>query len=161
MAKFAFKAGAEFDMLTNKELRDTLKDVMASWMAETTIGARYARFSAAALIANSAVEIGGPGRADDNLGPAPGFVWDVRRLRITGLATNDVAAVYVNDANPSSMIASTADVAGALFLFGEQVILYPGDSLLVTGASLAATGFITVSGQVRELPMALAWRLGG
>lgn len=161
MAKFKIAAGAEIDMLTNSELRKTLSDTMASWMAEVTTGARYARFSAAGLIAGAALQIGGAERADDNLGPAPGFVWDVRRLRISGLADADVASVYVNDANPSSMVASTADVSGGLFLWGEQVVLYPGDSLLVAGASLTATGYVTVSGQVRELPMALAWRLGG
>lgn len=161
MAKFKIQAGAEVDMISSQEMRDALKDLQMSWMTELAIGTRYTRFSAQATIANAALDMGGSGPGGQQLGPPPGFIWDVRRLRLTGLNSSDVVVVTINDDQPSSRIATTGDTTGKLFLWAEQVILYPGEVLRITGSSLAATGVITASGQARELPVSLAWRLGG
>lgn len=160
MAKFKITAGAEVDLITKKEMEEALRS-LASWMVEASIGARYTRIHATGLIAGGAMDFGSEGSAGQILAPPPGFIWDVRRLRITGIAAADVANIYMGDANPSSLIATSGDIAGDCFLWSEQVILYPGDSLRIVGSGLSATGTVTASGLVRELPMSLAWRLGG
>lgn len=162
MAKVKIQAGAEFDVITKQEMREALTEVRRSWMQEVSHGVGFPRFTANGLIVGAALDFGANGPAAEFLGPAPGFLWDVRRLRITGLTTGDVVSIYLNDANPSSLIATTGDLAGGrLFTWAEQVILYPGDALRVVGSGLTATGTITAAGQVRELPVSLAWRLGG
>lgn len=162
MAKVKIQAGAEFDVITKQEMREALTEVRRSWMQELAHGVGYPRFTATGTVVGAALDFGAGGPAAESLGPAPGFLWDVRRVRINGLSANDVVTVYINDSNPSSLVASTADIAGGrLFTWTETVILYPGDALRFVGSGLAATGPITASGQVRELPVALAWRLGG
>lgn len=160
MAEQVIQAGKKIDAITRKELDDALGSHLRSWVAETAIGGRFVRFAGTGSVATAAVSIGGATGLQE-LGPLAGFVWDVRRLRITGLAANDVANVYINDANPAALVGSTADLStgSRVFLWNRQVVLYPGDTLLVTGSSLIATGQITVSGQVLELPVGLAWKL--
>lgn len=160
MAKFKIQAGAEIDLISKKEMEEALKS-LASWMVEASIGARYTRVHSTGLIAAGSMDFGSEGSAGQILAPPPGFIWDVRRLRITGLDAADVAKIHIGDANPSTLIATSADIAGDCFLWAEQVILYPGDSLRIVGSGLTATGTITAAGMVRELPMSLAWRLGG
>lgn len=163
MAEQIIKAGGKIDAVTYREMHDALGAHMRSWVAEIAAGGRFARFAATGTVAATALSIGGAASTQE-LGPAPGFVWDVRRLHITGLAVADVASVFINDSGPASLVATTTDLplaANRSFLWSKQVVLYPGDNLLVTGASLAATGQITVSGQVLELPVNLAWKLAG
>jgi hypothetical protein len=167
MAKQKIQAGATIDAVTHKELQDALGAHLRSWVAETAVGGRFTRFSAAATIASSAVSIGGAG-ADRHLGPAPGFVWDVRRLRLTAGSGNitaaDIFGVFINDAGPASTVARTDDVVVSQrsWNWSGNVVLYPGDNLLVTNiGTIATTGSIIVSGQVLELPIGLAWKLSG
>lgn len=155
MAKFKLQAGAEFDTMTADEMRGVLADAMRSWAVETTRGVRFSRIIGQGTIASAAVTITGPA-----LGPAAGFVWDVRRLRIIGGAAADTFTVYVNSTDVSGEVCTTDDFTKRLITFTEQLVLYPGDVLYIVGASLAGTGTVTVTGQVRELPVTLAWRLG-
>lgn len=166
MAKQKIQAGATIDTVTSGELKDALGAHLRSWVAETTVGGRFTRFSAFGTIANTAVSIGG---ASTDLGPGPGFVWDVRRLRITAAGTaitsTDIFGVFINDPGPAATVARSDDVNGGFrraWEWNGNVILYPGDNLLVTNiGALASTGGLTVSGQVLELPLTLAWKLSG
>jgi hypothetical protein len=162
MAQQKIQAGGLLDVVTRHEMEDALGRHLRSWVAETARGGRFTRFSAAGTVASSAISIGGSAGGIEGLGPAPGFVWDVRRLHITGLATADIATVSINDSGPTSIVGTTTDLpssANRSFLWNRHVVLYPGDNLLVVGSGLAATGSITVSGQVLELPVGLAWKL--
>jgi hypothetical protein len=156
------QAGATLEMATPEEVREAIASGLRSWQAEAIRGMRYTRFSASAVVTAGAFVIDGNA---ERLGPEAGFVWDVRRLRIVGMGGADVATLYVNDPAPSQMIASTDDNAtttgtGALFLWDKQLILQPGDNLVVTGTSLVSTsGTVTVNGQVLEVPVSQAWRL--
>jgi hypothetical protein len=156
--KVKLQAGASLDFVTPGELRAELSAQREAWRAELQAGGGYTRFTAAESVSGGTVEMGGPEREHHRLGPPQNYVWDVRRLRVTGLTGDDVVGIYVNEPSAATIIGTTADVSGALFLFDRNVILYPGESLLVAGSSLDATR-ITVSGQARELPTSLAWRL--
>lgn len=165
--KQRIQAGAHIDAATPAEVRDAIASGFKSWQTEAVIGARFTRFSASVAVAAGAFSIGGEASTGDSLGPPPGFIWDVRRLRVSGMGGADVASVYINDASPSSLIAATTDNAtqtgtGAIFLWDRQVVLQPGDNLRVVGTGLVATtGMVTLNGQVQELPISQAWRLIG
>lgn len=162
MATFKIQAGATFDTVTKKEMEDALGSHMRSWVAEMTIGGRFTRFAVNGTIAGSAITIGGANGSMEPIGPPPGFIWDVRRLHISGLAAADIAGVYINDVSAAGIVATTTDLplaANRTFLWSGQVVLMAGENLLVTGTSLSATGQVTVSGQVLELPVSLAWKL--
>lgn len=158
MAKFKLTPGVEIDVLTKDELIDALSR-KPSWMAESEQGARFSRFSGQVTTASNAFDFTGPTGAQ--FGPDLGFVWDVRSLYISGLADADVVSVYINDASASRLVGDSFSRTTRTFLWSEQVILYPGDLLRFVGSGLAAaTTIVTISGQVRELPITLAWKLG-
>jgi hypothetical protein len=165
MAEQKIQAGKTIDTVTKKELHDALGQHLRSWIAETAIGGRFARFAGTGTIASTAVTIGGANATQD-LGPGPGFVWDVRRLRITAnsgtINSADIFGIFINDPGPASLVARSDDVVVSqrAWEWNGNVVLYPGDTLLVQSLNtLVTTGGLIVSGQVLELPVGLAWKL--
>jgi hypothetical protein len=159
MAQAKLQAGATIDVLNRKELREVLDTATRDWFNQVTRGDRYRRFSAPGTIAGGAVTIGGATARDAVLGPADGFVWAVQRLAVVGLVAADTVQLSLNDDGPAAVVHGAM---GRYQSFGQyDLVLYPGDTLMVTGAALASTGTLTLTGQARELPMPLSWRLGG
>lgn len=157
--KTKIQAGATLDLINKDEMRDVLQTVTKDWFNQVGRGDRYRRFSAWGDISGGAVTIGGAEQLDHTLGPAEGFVWAVQRIGIHNLDSADSLALYINDDGPSALVHPGITTYQD---FGQtQLVLYPGDTLLLTGSSLTDTGIVTVTGQARELPMPLAWRLGG
>lgn len=157
MPKYKMAAGKEFETLNKSELHDVLKTVTQDWFNQVGRGDRYRRISAAGAVAGGAVSIGGPDQSD-TLGPKDGFVWDVRRLAVSTLGASDTLQVFLNDNGPSSLVHPA--MGGFLPFDNAVLVMYPGDALLFTGTGLTAVGTLTVTGQVREIPMPLAWRIG-
>lgn len=159
--KAKISAGAEIDFLNQDELKRTLSEMMVAWRVDAAKGDRYVDIRDQGLIgAAGDLTIGGAS-GDQRMGPREGYVWDIRRLCIAGLdyAGGDVAAVYRNESTPLSLLGRTDQVTRGLFLLDRQWVFYPGHQLVVVGASLSATGYVQVTGTVRELPISLAWRL--
>lgn len=162
MAEVKLAAGAKIDVLNRKEMREVLDVATRDWFNQVARGDRFRRFSAAAPIADAAVTIGGAAARDATLGPAEGFVWAVQRIAVAGLTIageTEPVQLFVNDDGPSSLVHPALE---GIAIFGScALVLYPGDTLLVKGEDLVSEGTVTVAGQVRELPLPLAWRLGG
>lgn len=166
--KTQIKAGAELDTLNKDELHAVLRTVTADWFNQVSRGDRYRRFSAQGTIAAGALTIGGAEQLDNVLGPKEGFVWAVKRVALYGLTTYDTETpavfsepvrLHINDEGPASLVHPA--VQGYQGFNTDELVLYPGDTLLAVGAGLTGTGIITLTGQARELPMPLAWRIGG
>lgn len=162
--KTKIQAGAELDLLNKDELKEVMKTVSKDWFSQVSRGDRYPRFSASATTASNAFGIDGSQHLYQRLGPAEGFVWAVQRLAVHNLDAADRAkvAVYLNDSGPSSLV-HPAMSGGYIDFSQSQLVMYPGDTLLVAAVGLAAADgtVVTVTGQARELPMPLAWRIGG
>jgi len=153
-------------MINKDEMKEVLQTVQKDWFAQVARGGRYPRFSAAATIASNAFTIDGTERDYERMGPAEGFVWAVQRLAVHGLTTytegtldTEPVALYLNDTGPSSLIHPA--LVGYHDFSQTQLVMYPGDTLVIVGEDLTATGQVTVTGQAHELPMPLAWRIGG
>lgn len=168
MAQVKMGAGVTMDVLNKAELKSALDAATRDWFNQVARGDRYRSFSATGTIAAGALSIGGATSDGAVLGPADGFVWAVQRIALSGLtsatgtplvATTEPVALFVNDNGPSALVHPAITGYQA---FGEhELVLYPGSTLLVTGTALTSTGIITLTGQAREVPMPLAWRLGG
>lgn len=157
--KFKINAGAEIDVITKGEMDDALKNFGTSWVQELARGDRYRDIRGAGTITATAVSIGGD-RDDVNLGPSQGYVWSVKRLAVIASTVDDVAklTLFKNDNAPSSTVKPILLTYNTFD--ANELVLYPGDKLLVeSSAALGGSGNITITGQVRELPVALAWRL--
>lgn len=166
--KTKLQAGAELDLISKEEMKDVLKTVTQDWFSQVGRGDRYKRFSAAATISGGTLTIGGSNQRDHVLGPAEGFVWAVQRIALSGLTTNtgtpltsstEPVQLFLNDDGASSLVHPA--VQGFIDFGDHELVLYGGDTLLVTGTGLTKTGVVTLTGQAREVPAPLAWRLGG
>jgi hypothetical protein len=154
--KFKIAAGAEIDLLTQGELKDTLRGMMTSWVAEVSMGDRYRRFSAYGDIADSALSIGGT--PEQEIGPDEGFVWSVKRLAVTNYDPDaEALGLYINGTDSSGVVEPILSRYNPYD--ANQLILYPGERLWIAGSSLTSSGRVWVTGQARELPISLLWRL--
>ena len=168
MAEHTLSAGKKIDVLNKAELRDVLRTVTQDWFNQVARGDRYRRFSAEGTISGGALTIGGSEQTDAVLGPKEGFVWAVKRVALFGLTDYDNATpsvfsepvrLHLNDEGPATLVHPA--VQGYQSFQTDELVLYPGDTLLAVGASLTSTGTVVLTGQARELPMPLAWRIGG
>lgn len=160
MAKFKISAGAEVDVLTEKELSQALDRLSADWMAEVTRGFKYRRFLGMGTIAAGAVLVD-ESSPDNILGPGPSLIWAVNSLVVSGLAVNDSVDVLINGGDP---VASFTRAAGSgtyvRAAFGQtDLVLNSNDTLSLTGAALTAVGQIKLFGRCTELPRTLAYKL--
>lgn len=154
--KVKFNAGAELDMLTQEELQSSLKTLSANWWAEVGRGDRYQRLLLQATVkADTTVSFGGANVPE--AGPPPGFVWSVRRLCHS--AVDKTLDLFINDPAPGSLV-GRFPVLRYWGFNDAELVLYPGDTILATGTGWTATNIETLTGQVRALPLPLAWRLG-
>jgi len=99
------------------------------------------------------------------LGPEQGFVWGITRLIVTGLTQSagspDIVNIYLND-NFGGPVWWQFNGNTFGYNFGPPLVLQAGTTLsLQNVGSIAATGTISLSGELWEVPAEQAWRLLG
>lgn len=167
MAKTKIQAGQTFDTLTQPELHETLTKAMISWRQELARGDIYRDFAAQGVVAgDGTLRIGGSDSAvaGGSLGPRPGMLWAVNRVAITNALGTPVLRWYRNANDAATFIRGNMTVVAGDGYFnfgGNELVLNSEDVLLVIGTGLTAATVVTVTGQAREVPATMGWRLGG
>jgi hypothetical protein len=141
MPKAQLKANGHVETLNQAELEAALSKTTAAWFQELARGFTTARFGNTSTVAAGAVQVPALG-SSDVFGPDDGFAWRVGRISADGLSTNDVLKVYRNGTAYVGSITATSNLSP-----GKGLILRGGEFLVITGASLTATGDITVTGE--------------
>ena len=145
------KAGAFLDAVSPTELATHLDRFTADWYQEKARGITIARFDAFGAVASTAVTVPPVGAAEP-IGPFKGFAWLVHSIRVAGLATGDTISIYRNVANNNKFL-GTMNFATPYISYGSKGLILLGEEKLVfTGASLTATGDITVNGEGTQCP---------
>lgn len=152
MARVKIASDAEFDTVTPAEHHDITAKLLYGLEREKLRGVKHMRLpQLQSTIAATAVTLG----HDQKCGPDSGFAWCIRRLVITGLAggtTPDVVNVYINTVQGNPAWQLNGNNFGYTFGKGE-LTLYGGDHLLIANSgALAATGTVTLSGEVTSVP---------
>ena len=99
-------------------------------------------------------------------GPDLGYIWSVRRLTVTGLTRSatapDIVNLYLNDNfNGPVLWQFNGNNFGYSFGLGE-LIINSGETLaLQNSGTIAATGTITLSGEVWQVPSERQYELMG
>lgn len=154
------EAGAEFDFVTQDELRKTLAEYATAWRVEHAKGPRPRRFSAMGTVAGGLVRIGGDERAGDGgpLGPDAGFAWSVQRLTVRGLnPAAESLSIYYGTDNPLSLV---MDGFSTIVAFAANDLILQGpESLFFGGTALVSAGPIIVTGTAMEVPIGLMYKL--
>jgi len=148
MPKTQLKAGSHVETLSQAELEAVLGKQTQTWFQEQARGFSTARFGDVSTVASQAVTV--PATDDTVFGPDHGFAWAVQRISAQGLSTNDILKVFRNDENNLlnflGYITATANFAPG----SKGVILRGGEKLIVTGASLTATGDVVINGEALQ-----------
>lgn len=154
--QFKIQAGATIDVATREEVRDEIQSAQASWRDELSRGQRFRRFAVSGDPAGGSVIVGAGELAIE---PDQGFVWVINRLAVSDYDPSpgtDVLSLYTGDVGDSGVIIPKMDRSH--FFSGTEIVLYPGTRLVVAG-TVAATTRVWVTGQAKEVPVSLAWRL--
>lgn len=160
MAKFVLDFGVELDLLTKDELDASLRSHGDALIAGAVRGIGYKRLPQISGAAAGGVLLLG---ADvPVVGPPAGMAWSLRRVYISGLtagATPDVVALYRNGTagQPVWQIsgASPQETFGRL-----EAVWLGGETIVVASVgTFAATGTITVSGELTEVPAEMLGKL--
>jgi hypothetical protein len=144
--------GAQLETLTRGELSSELSAQTQEIYRQQARGCKYMRLPTTNVtIASSAFSLDGSGKG---LGPREGFIWTIRRLSVDGLtagATPDIANLYRN--GTSGVRVWQFNGNNFAYTFGKlELLLLPGETLgLVSSGTIAATGNITLSGDLQEV----------
>lgn len=160
MARFTLDFGAEIDLLSKGELDDSLRahgDALVAGMVE---GIKWRRLPRLYGTADSGVLT--LGEQAPQAGPEQGYAWSVTRIFVDGLtggATPDVVRLFRNGTSEDPLWQISG--ASPQERFGRgQLVLLGGDQLIVASSgTFAATGTITVSGELWEVPQLMLGKL--
>jgi len=163
MPAVRIQAGAEVEIPSRDEIRS---DVAAVWELQELTKARGVKWMYLPEIltgtpASSALTLGiTKGQV---VGPEQGYIWMITRLVVSGLTsgtTPDVMNLYRSDrfAGPPMWQFNGNNFA---YVWGKfRMTFAPGNTLnLQNVGNLAATGVITVGGELLEVPAEMAGKL--
>lgn len=151
--KTQLELGATLDTLTRDELSQELHSVAQTYFQQFGRGIKYLRFGPVATkIAANAFSL--DGTSTIGLSPREGFAWLVLRITVSGLATGatpDLANLYRNQPGGIPIYQFSGNNFVGLFSKFQNVLL-PGETLSLTNSgTIAATGSVTISGDVLEV----------
>lgn len=151
--KTQLELGATLDTLTREELSQELNTVAQTYFQQFGRGIKYLRFGPVAVkISGNAFSL--DGTSTSGLSPREGFSWSILRVTVSGLATGatpDLANLYRNQPGGIPVYQFTGNNFVGLFS-KFQLVLLPGETLsLANSGSIAATGSVTISGDVLEV----------
>ena len=163
MAGYTIAGGSTFETATPAEVRQIVAEERAIEEAREREAFRGIKWMRLPLLtgtaASSALSIG----QASQVGPASGYVWSLRRLIVNGLTsggTPDVVNLFSNSAGTSIPLWQfNGNNFGYTFSKGEMT-LRPGEILLLASVgTFAATGQITLSGELIEVPAEMLAKL--
>lgn len=138
--KVKLEVGAELDLLSPKEIDDSIQNGLASFGKMLTEGIRYGRVGINQL--NSAGSLSNPNytggysalrNGNVIIGPNPGYMWSIKNITFFNLPVNGVD-IFVNDPTPNNVLFASLGAAGGRgtqLISSNAMILYHGNDLYV------------------------------
>lgn len=162
MAKFRLAANAEVDLLTRQELDESLQSQQDTWQAAALRGIKWMRLPEVLTGRAASGKLTLGETTGQQAGPAQGYIWSLRRLIVNGLtsgATPDVVNLYRGTPAGQPLWQFNGNNFG--YTFGRlELVLQGGETLaLASAGTFAATGQITLSGELLEVPAELLGKL--
>lgn len=147
--KHTLPGGYHLETTTPAETRELLDAHTVNSLREKARGLGTADVPTwTATVAAGAVAF--PGNSDNRMGPRAGLLWAVQRVSAAGLAAGDTLKVYRGTGVDQNFIGNITAAAGFLHIGGHGFLLRGEQFISITGASLTATGVITITGDAIE-----------
>jgi hypothetical protein len=149
--------GAVFDFATPGEMEEKLNLITRQSAQERARGVQPWRGEGTATVASDAVQI--PGIGQDTIGVDNGWAVLVYNFRAQGLAGSDVVKIYRNAVADNKFVGQMT-VDAPVESFGSRgLLLKGGEQLIFSGASLTATGDVSVNGEGTQVPETEIYKL--
>lgn len=150
--KTKMTAGAEIETLTPLEFTGHLDRFTKDWYQEKARGVTTFRFDSAATVTGAGA-LTVPATANPVIGPKAGFAWAVQSGRVQGLLSGDSLTIFRNSSQvPGNFVGQLTAAAPAVSFGSKGLILRGDEKLVIVGASLMATGDVTVNFEGIEVP---------
>ena len=161
MTQVKIQAGATFETTSPKETKELIDGAFSAQFQEMMRGIKPMRFLATGTISgDDKVTIPEAQGGQSNLGPDPGFIWAIRRICVSGLTTDtDTLQVHRTETDGSALVGQLTQAVPFIYPGSCSILLYGGEYLTITGASLGSTGQLIVNGEAVEAPAFLLGRL--
>ena len=165
MPNTLLRGGIEIEIPNRAENRQDIAEVMQRAERERARGTKWMRLpeTLSGVPKSSAITLG-VNTGQPALGPDQGYAWSLRRLVVSGLtasaSTPDIVNLYRSDRFTGPPLWQfNGNNFG--YTFGRlELVLMPGDSLsLQNVGTIAATGTITLSGELVEVPAEMLYKL--
>jgi hypothetical protein len=154
MSLFRFDTGSQADILSPAEHEAHLAKFTADFWAERARAVSHMRLPVLSGTASGGILTIDP---NQHTGPESGFIWSIRRLVIWGLDPGDAVNFYFNSTHGVPVWQLTGGSPGQTF--GRlELTMYGGDHLIASG-TIAATGLVTVGGELIQVPQTEVWKL--
>jgi hypothetical protein len=156
--KQKLEPGAVFDFTTPGELEEHLNVITRQSAQERARGVQPWRGDGSAGVSGAAVRIPALGSME-TIGIDPGWAVRVYNMRAQGLAGSDVLSIYRNVVDDLHFVGQCT-VAAPVESFGSNgLLLKGGEQLIFAGASLTATGDVSVNGEGTQVPETELYKL--
>lgn len=159
MANVKIQPGEQFETLTRQEMEHLLDRQTRNTFQEQARGISMGRFKDAAQVSGAAVAL--PATGQGPYGPRSGFLWDVKRITVTGLSGSDTVSVFRTTTNAVDLVDVLTVTKPTVYPKGVKLRGTDSEALLFSGAGLAATGLISVNGEADEVAEMDLYKLVG
>ena len=160
--RVTIRGGDSYDLASPDEIREIVSDELR----ERARGVKFMQLPTylQGKPAASAITLGVT-KGQLPVGPEQGYVWGITRLVVSGLtqsaSTPDIVNLYLND-NFTGPVWWQFNGNTFGYNYSPPLVLQSGSTLsLQNSGSITATGLITVSGELWEVPAEQQWRLLG
>jgi hypothetical protein len=159
LGRFVIDIGSQIETVTPAELERAFFE-QDEKLAAQLAGIKYRRLPILSGTAQSGVlDIGGDkpaGWSGHQVGPASGYMWEVKLLAVNGLTTGttpDIVNLYILGAG-SSLAWWQFNGNNFAYTFGHrELVLLPNEYLrLASVGTFAATGTVSLTGSVIQAP---------
>jgi hypothetical protein len=160
--RVVIRGGDSYDLATPEETRA----IIDAALREHARGVKFMQLPTYLQGKPSASAITlGVTKGQSPVGPEQGYVWGITRLVVSGLTASssspDIVNIYLND-NFGGPVWWQFNGNTFGYNYSPPLILQPSSTLsLQNSGTIAATGLITVSGELWQVPAEQAWRLLG
>jgi hypothetical protein len=166
MPRVQIQPGAYIDTVNQKEMNTSLVAALklqsSSYIQELARGVKYLQVTLLSGTASSTFTLDGSSSNATQAGPRDGFIWTMKRMSISGLtdgANPDIVNLYRGSPDVGVPVWQfNGNNFG--YTFGKlDMALLPGQYYSLYGTDIAATGTITLTADVIEVPAEMISKL--
>lgn len=150
----------EISNIVHSHTRKALEDRFATFHVEyRTIVEQFSVDGAGNLNTDEYLNPNSNNDGNSQLGPAAGYAWDVKRIIVIGATAAGTIGLYINGTNASNVVDFGGVIPQKFLWSSQQFVMRPNEVLYVVGSGLAANSIVTLTGQVKEVPLNALGRL--